>query len=87
MCYSLCYNTPTMLPATGNIGRCSVICGLHQIHYFRIRNAEVESCSLHGREKKAMKISTWNRVRKRQLRITTLEDNIKMDLNGKNYKK
>jgi len=32
---------------------------------------------------KALKISTWNRLRKRQLRISTLEDNIQMDFNGK----
>jgi hypothetical protein len=32
---------------------------------------------------KALKISTWNRVHKRQLRISTLEDNIQMHLNGK----
>jgi hypothetical protein len=32
---------------------------------------------------KALKISTRNRERKRQPRISTLEDNIQMDLNGK----
>jgi hypothetical protein len=33
--------------------------------------------------KMALKISTWNRVCKKQLRISALEDNNQMDLNGK----
>jgi hypothetical protein len=36
-----------------------------------------------GEKKKPLKISTWNPVRKRQLRISTLEDNIQMGLNKK----
>ena len=40
-----------------------------------------------GQKKKALKISTWNQVRKRQQRISALQDNIQMDLSGKKYEK
>jgi hypothetical protein len=67
--------------------RRSVICGLHQIYQSEWETRQWNHVARMGEKKKAKKISTWNRVRKRQLRISTLQDNIQMDLNGKKYEK